>query len=528
MISPIRVAFACAALISLACPGASAQKQTVSETVTINGVVRDTSSAPVSAAQVQLTGPGSSSHSTTTTSGGAFRFAALAPGHYQLTAQKSGQRSQPLSIDTAHLPAALSLTLVPSAQPAMQFSDQPSFAIAGVTDWTAVGGHGSDAILRTGESLARSTIALQPRDSASPLASIDPAQEARLRSALAAAPGSFQANHDLGDFYLRAGRYRASLPLLESAWRLNPSSNANTYDLALACRGVGDLRQARSHLSTLLARQQNPDWLRTAGDLDEQLGDPLAAVRDDQQAAALDPSEQNLFALGSELLLHRAIWQAQQVFRKGVAAWPHSVRMLSGLSAALFAGALYDQAAQSICAASDLAPHDPEPYLFMGKIDIASPSPLPCIQQKLARFARQQPTSASADYLYAMAILKAQERSSNPASTEQARSLLQQAVHNDPHHARAWFELGNLSAAKRNYSAAITLYQKAIDADPQLSDAYYRLGVAYDRTGNAALAQQQFRLHDQIAKQQTEAVNTQRRKIQQFLFAKDGNAALAP
>ncbi len=37
----------------------------------------------------------------------------------------------------------------------MEFADKPDFAVAGVTDWTAVGGHGSDSSLRTSEALTR-------------------------------------------------------------------------------------------------------------------------------------------------------------------------------------------------------------------------------------------------------------------------------------------------------------------------------------------------------------------------------------
>ncbi len=43
----------------------------------------------------------------------------------------------------------------------MEFADQPNFTVAGVTDWTAVGGHGSDASLRTSEALARETLTLK-------------------------------------------------------------------------------------------------------------------------------------------------------------------------------------------------------------------------------------------------------------------------------------------------------------------------------------------------------------------------------
>ena len=491
----------------------------------------DTRGKPVGGALVHLNDGPKVAAQTLSTATGTFVFAGVHRGIYQLSAEIPGLDTGPIAVQvpvTGPEPFHLVLQSSPpaTAPPAMEYSDAPNFAIAGVTDWTAIGGHGSDANLRTSEALAQDTLALR---SANPLAressSIDTRTETRLRAALAASPGSFAANHRLGDFYLSAGRYRESLPLLESAWRINPKDDGNTYDLALACRGVGDFRQAGAHMSALLAHGAHASWYRLAGDIEEQSGNALAAVRDYQQALKIDADEQDYFALGSELLLHRAIWQAQEVFRRGVEAWPNSLRLQTGFGAALFAGALYDEAALRLCAASDLDPRATEPYLFMGKIEIAAPNPLPCIEQRLARFAGQQPTDSTANYLYAMAVLKSQEHAPDPEKIDQAEALLRKAAAADVANAQAWFELGNLASARHAYPAAIEDYRKAIDANPQLADAYYRLAVAYDRTGEPDKAKQEFLLHDKIAKSQQEAVNEERKKIQQFLFGQSTSPA---
>jgi hypothetical protein len=44
---------------------------------------------------------------------------------------------------------------------AMEFADSPSFTVAGVTDWTAAGGHGSDANLRASEALNREALRMK-------------------------------------------------------------------------------------------------------------------------------------------------------------------------------------------------------------------------------------------------------------------------------------------------------------------------------------------------------------------------------
>jgi tetratricopeptide (TPR) repeat protein len=411
----------------------------------------------------------------------------------------------------------------------MSFSDGPNFTVAGITDWTAVGGHGSDSILRTSEDLARETLALKPQGAGSGSNSSNNISsgesESRLRAALAAAPGSFAANRQLGVFYLQAGRYRESLPLLDASYQIDPANDENQRDLVLAYENTGDLKQAREHITNLLKRQNNADVHRMAGDLDEKSGDPLAAVQQYQQATSLDPSEQNYFAWGSELLLHRAVWQAADVFRSGVKAHPKSARLLTALGTALFAGALYDEAARHLCDASDLDPANPEPYLFMGKVEMAAPTPLPCVEPKLARFVHQKPDSSVANYLYAMALLKRQELSANKSGLQEVETLLAKSVSLDPKCADGYLQLGILAASRRDDKKAIQLYSKAVDIDPQLGEAHYRLAVAYERLGEREKAQQEFQLHDEIQKRQAAAVDQERRNLKQFVIVQGQPAA---
>lgn len=499
-------------------------------TAVLSGIVRSEAGKPVSDASVKAdAADAQNSIETRSDTAGMFKFSALPAGSYTLSAEKSGLRTRIATAvtvsegDRKHIDLILaSSTDASPSSPAspMSFSDQPKFTVAGVTDWTAVGGHGSDSILRTSEDLAKETLALKAHGtmhSKSGIATGSDASESKLRAALAATPGSFAANHQLGDFYLRTERYRESLPLLQAAYQIDPRDDGNERDLALAYEQTGDLEQARVHIQNLLKRGNDADLDRMAGELDEKLGNPLAAVKEYQQAVSLDPSEQNYFAWGSELLLHRAVWQAAEVFRNGAKAHPKSARLLTALGTALFAGAVYDEAARSLCDASDLEPANPEPYIFMGKVEMAAPTPLPCIEAKLARFAREKPDNSLANYLYAMAISKRQELSANKSATQQVEALLSKAVSLDPKCFDGYLQLGIIAASQRDYQKAIQLYTKAIEANPQLGEAHYRLGVVYDRLGQREKAQQEFQLHDEIEKQQAAAVERERREIKQFV-----------
>ncbi len=529
------ILFSLAALMGVANPATSAQPAALSpQQATIQGIVHDAAGKPVADVTVLLEQKGvPGSIETKTDASGAYAYSALALGSFTLTAEKVGLRSRPTTVTTTSIEdhVHIDLTLEPGAASAnshavaapattpMEFADAPNFTVAAVTDWTAAGGHGSDSSLRTSEALTRETLTLKPQATgANPTDSAkSSATEEALRAALAKSPGKFETNRDLGDFYLHAGKYQESVPLLQSAYQIDAKNEANEYDLALALKGNGDFAKAREHVDRLMAHNETADLDRLAGELAENLGDPLTAVHNFEHAVREDPSEQNYFEWGSELLLHRAVLQAKDVFTVGAKLYPKSVRMLTALGAALFAGAFYDEAALRLCDASDLNPANPEPYLFMGKIEIAAPNPLACVEQKLARFVELQPANPLANYYYAMTLWKQQGLSIDQKALEHVETILTKAVTIDPQCSDAYLQLGNLKASQHDYAKAIGFYNKAIETNPQLSEAHYRLGVAYDRVGDRAKASQEFQLHDEIGKQQAAAVERQRREVKQFL-----------
>jgi tetratricopeptide (TPR) repeat protein len=156
--------------------------------------------------------------------------------------------------------------------------------------------------------------------------------------------------------------------------------------------------------------------------------------------------------------------------------------------------------------------------LFLGKMEETAPAPLPCVEQKMARFARIHPENALAHYYYAMSLLKHAKESENPAIAQLVEALLRKAVMIDPELGQAHLQLGIVYSERNDYAQAISAYKKAIEVTPQLSEAHYRLGVAYQRTGDQAKAQQEFQTHQQVEKTEAAAVERQRREVQQFLI----------
>ena len=498
------------------------------------GVVRNAEGIGVAGISVQLQQQGDQTKELRTTdSAGKFKFLGLKPGTYVVSALNvkasvsgaSGE-TRPLELRLGDTSGGTGKGDSKSGKAAeMEFSDLPNFTVAAVTDWTAAGGHGSDTSLRASESLTRETLQLKPESKgAPPLNQAASEQEQRLRDALNRSPRSYTANEELGRFYLNAGRYSDSVAPLQAATQVDPTQTGAEYELALALNRSGDPVKARPHVERLLAQSDRPDWRRLEGEVDEKLGDSLGAVQAFERAVKEDQSEESYFAWGTELLRHRAIWQAKDVFEAGVQANPKSSRLLTALGTALFSAALYDEAGERLCEASDLIPDDSQPYLFMGQVEVAAPNPLPCIEKRLQRFVKLQPKNALANYYYAMAYWKQHRKALDAATVEHVESFLNRAVEDDPSCSSAYLQMGVILASLSDFRKASDFYQKAIEADSLSSEAHYRLGVAYDRLGEKDKAAKEFQVHDELEKQQAAAVEQQRREIKQFLVLVGGDS----
>jgi tetratricopeptide (TPR) repeat protein len=273
----------------------------------------------------------------------------------------------------------------------------------------------------------------------------------------------------------------------------------------------------------------NAGFHHSLADAEEKLGNPLEAVREYQRAAELDPSEPNLFDWGAELLLHRALEPATEVFAKGNRLFPHSVRILVGLGVSWYARGSYDRAAQHLCEASDLNPDDPNPYLFLGKMLISDAAQSEGSVERLARFARLQPDNALANYYYALSLWKRGKGSEEAGELAQVELLLRRAVRLDPKLGAGYLQLGILYSDRQDFPKAISAYQEAIVANPQLAEAHYRLAQDYTRTGEKLKAQKELQLHDQISKKMEEEVEREQREIQQFVYTlRDRTSASQP
>jgi tetratricopeptide (TPR) repeat protein len=501
-VTVVLVALCALATFSVAAARAETPQGASAKSITINGVVHNAGGEPISGTDIYLDDEKKIARAhAVSAEDGSFKLTVDHGGTYTVRAQKSGwtgDQSDPIELprdakkrvelvmensgsqaadsedkNTEGKAAAATVGAkaatagnAASSTNGIEFSDEPSFTVAGVTDRSNLGLHGSDTTARTSDALARET--------------------ARLKG---------------GDADKAAHADAAATP---------------KYRSAIELESKGDLAGARDLTQKTLATGDDAEGHHLLGDLDEKMNDPLGAVREYERSARMYPTEQNYFDWGSELLLHKAAQPAVEVFSNGATQHPQSARMLAGLGAAQYAVRSYEDAARSLCKASDLKPGEAAPYLFLGQMEKTVTGPLPCAEQKLARFAELQPANAAANYFYAISLIK-REKETRTGDPRSAQTLLEKSVRLDPKYGAAYVELGALAFRSGDFPQAIKNYQQAIAVSPQLSEAHYRLSLAYKRSGDDAAAKREMETYQSAEKAESAQAEEQNRDLKQFL-----------
>ena len=350
----------------------------------------------------------------------------------------------------------------------------------------------------------------------------------QFRKALELEPRDYDANHNLGEFYIQSGKIADAVPLLEKARQIEPASYNNGYDLALAYSLTGKLDQAKQLTQTLLSEKNSGELHNLLGQIEEKKGNYLPAVNEFETAAHIDPSEENIFAWGSELLLHRTYEPAITVFEQGTLRYPRSPRLFIGLGMALSARAKYDDAIKALLQAADLNPADARCYRFLSHAYDLAANPSDEVVHRFRRFAELQPHNAWASYYYAMSLMKGNRPDAGSEQFQQVEALLKKSISNDDHLAEVHLQLGILYAGEHDEAKAFPQYVRALEIDPDSVDAHYRLGQYYVRAGRKDLAQQEIDTYQKLRAKYLANLDKEGNEVQQFVYSAGSSLAHKP
>ena len=343
--------------------------------------------------------------------------------------------------------------------------------------------------------------------------------ELEFKKACALEPESYDTNHNLGEYYISAGKLPEAIPFLEKAYRLKPDAYDNGYNLALAYIETSKNDLAERVTNELLAKQNTAELHNLLAEIEENKQNFVAAANEYETAAHMDPNESNLFDWASELLLHRTLDAAVDIFQRATERFPKSPRLAIGLGMALYSRGNYDEAVKALLRGADLDPADAQCYYFLSKAYDSSPGQADEVIQRFRSFMNLEPRNGRAPYYYAMSLWKGRRAQDTSVDFVEIEALLKKSVALDPKFPEAHLQLGNLYSDQKKYDVAIPHYQQAITLNADLADAHYRLGQALVHVGRKEEAQEQLGVYQKLRAEHLAELERQRAEVRQFVYS---------
>lgn len=295
---------------------------------------------------------------------------------------------------------------------------------------------------------------------------IGKAQEAaaELKVSVKIEPQSARALSELGQASMLLHQPEEAAQAFARAAAIQPHNADLLYNWAVALTDSGQTRPAVEVLDKTPADEMSDEAESLAGDLEEKLGNSLAAVHHYQTAAEKNPSEANLYALCVEYLRHWTWDEARRTAGFANNKYPDSNRLKLALGVALFGDKQFPEAAKVF---AGLLQQDPNNNMYADMLGRTcgefAAGDLEC--KRLLGFAKTHPENARAAYYAAQQIL---EGPHSPADIDEAGSLLRRATAADPKMADAWYETGMLDAERQHWPDSVGALQKAIALRPFL------------------------------------------------------------
>ena len=476
---------------------------TFAEAATIAGVVRDAHGNPLYGAQIKMVCMEASERTARTTSGkdGAYRFVEVLPGKYQLSAELSGSSAATPAVVTissasASVVSDFTLSQLPQEGSATTSQAPPKFEAAGIRGLIDPGGYSAPANAAAASGLI-SGIADIRRTENGPgfLASneLPCGLEPELTKTVTENPQNADANRRLGEFYLAHGSASHAIPYLKRARQIDSNDSRTARDLSEALATSGQFDAAYELMILLPESQKDVEFHRRLARVDEGLSQFAQASEEYRIAAEKDPSDENTFGIGYELILAGRPKAAATAFNAGLMRHPSSMTLLIGTGAAEFLLGDSSAAVKLFLQAADVNPSDPRPYSFLAGAFEISGAEVEEVRASLKRHLELSPGDAEAYYFDALGFLHGNPNG-GVIDSERVEALLKQAIALDPGLAKAHFQLGTVYAHRDDYSSAAREFEATVRLAPDMQEAHYRLASAYKKTGRPEAAEREMKL----------------------------------
>ncbi len=199
------------------------------------------------------------------------------------------------------------------------------------------------------------------------------------------------------------------------------------------------------------------------------------------------------FDLGRLYLRHENAARAAEVFDDGRKVFRRSAQLELAQGVADYSLRRFDEAADCFLRTAEIEPGAAQPYLFLSRMLDQLEDKLPRITAAYAAFAKAQPESYLANFVYAKAL------SAGGADPAQVEALLRKSIALNGKFWEAREELARQLERRREFEAAAVEYGRAIELAPTNADLHYHLARIYERTGKKDAAAAEYAAHKRLS-----------------------------
>jgi tetratricopeptide (TPR) repeat protein len=338
---------------------------------------------------------------------------------------------------------------------------------------------------------------------------------ARARQAL---PSSAEAYESVGQMFFQLGLYAEAVPVLERAQQQYPDSHPIAYNLILAYQRAGETDKAYAAAQAALQQWPTADLHNLMGGICEQREDYIAAVNHLRRAVELEPSEQYIFDLGYEFLVHWTWESATSIFEYGLKRYPGSLRLWLGMGAADFAQGNFNRALEAFLGAARANPDSATAYQMLATAFPLSRDHTREAQQRFRRYYEKHPDDASANYYYGSSLGRPPDLKPSEAEIADAIRLLRRAISLDPNLADAHYELALLLSERGEWEEAVPSLEAAVRLKPDFVAAYYRLALGYQHVGRREEAKDMLARYQKMKKVEEDELAQRSDQTKRFIL----------